>query len=133
VGQDLVKLRTSIINRISFLIPGLILVIIFVIYPIVGTIMLSFNINPIPGVDVVKGRPVGVENYYKVLTSYKFINPRGLQSLSFPMGAIIHNIIWIALHLPLTMLLGLLLATLLLHVKGDPSLGHLSSLEWLSR
>jgi len=80
--------------------------------------MLSFNINPIPGVDVVKGRPVGVENYYKVLTSYKFINPRGLQSLSFPMGAIIHNIIWIALHLPLTMLLGLLLATLLLHVKG---------------
>lgn len=118
MGQDLVKLRTSIINRISFLIPGLILVIIFVIYPIVGTIMLSFNINPIPGVDVVKGRPVGVENYYKVLTSYKFINPRGLQSLSFPMGAIIHNIIWIALHLPLTMLLGLLLATLLLHVKG---------------
>jgi len=80
--------------------------------------MLSFNINPIPGVDIVKKRPVGAENYYGVLTSYKFINPRGLQSLSFPMGAIIHNIIWIAMHLPLTMLLGLLLATLLLHVKG---------------
>ncbi len=94
------------------------MIIIFVIYPIVATILLSFNINPVPGVDVTGGKSIGIDNYYKVLTDYKFINTEGLKTLSFPMGAIIHNIIWIAIHLPLTVALGLLLAVLLQNVKG---------------
>ncbi len=112
------KARGSILSKFSFLIPSFILIIIFVIYPIVATIILSFNINPVPGIDITKGKPIGAENYYEVLLSFKFINRHGLETLSFPMGAIIHNIIWIALHLPLTIILGLLLATLFQHVKG---------------
>lgn len=112
------KIKGSTLNKFSFLIPSLILITIFVIYPIVATIILSFNINPVLGVDIVKNKPVGVENFYVIFSSYRFINYRGLQSFSFPMGAIIHNIIWIAIHLPLTILLGLLLATLLQYVKG---------------
>lgn len=112
------KFKGQVLSKISFLVPAFILIIIFVVYPIVATILLSFNINPVPGVDVTGGKPVGVDNYYKILTDYKFINTEGLKSFSFPMGAIIHNIIWIAIHLPLTVALGLLLAVLLQNVKG---------------
>jgi len=112
------KMGEPLLNKISFLIPGFILIVIFVVYPIVATIILSFNINPVPGIDVTGGKAPGLENYYKVLSSPKFINPHGLKTLSFPMGAIIHNIIWIAIHLPLTIILGLLIAVLLQNVKG---------------
>ncbi len=112
------KMGEPLLNKISFLIPGFILIVIFVVYPIVATIILSFNINPVPGIDVTGGKAPGLENYYKVLSSPKFINPYGLKTLSFPMGAIIHNIIWIAIHLPLTIILGLLIAVLLQNVKG---------------
>jgi multiple sugar transport system permease protein len=103
--------------RASFFIPALILILIFVVYPILATLILSFNINPVPGVNIVERKP-GFENYVKVLHDWRFINPSGIEKLTFPMGAIIHNIIWIAIHLPLTVLLGLLLAVYLPYVKG---------------
>ncbi len=104
-------------TRITFFIPAIILVIIFVIYPIFATIILSFNINPIPGINIVE-RPPSFENYVKVVTDKKFINPEGIETLSFPMGAIIHNIIWIIIHLPLTVIIGILFAVYLQYVKG---------------
>ncbi len=104
-------------TRITFFIPAIILVLIFVVYPIFATIILSFNINPIPGVNIVE-RPPGFENYVKVVTDEKFINPEGIETLSFPMGAIIHNIIWIIIHLPLTVIIGILFAVYLQYVKG---------------
>ncbi|RLG84800.1 MAG: sugar ABC transporter permease [Thermoprotei archaeon] len=106
------------VKAIPFLIPASILIITFVIYPIIATILLSFNINPIPGINIIGSRTVSVDNYLKVITNFKFINVHGLRSLSFPMGAIVHNMIWIALHLPIVIVLGLLLAILLQHVKG---------------
>ena len=108
----------SALSKFSFLLPGLILILIFVVYPIVATIILSFNINPIPGIDVTGGKAPGLENYYRVFSNPKFINPYGLRSMSFPMGAVIHNIIWIAIHLPLAVILGILIAVLLQNVKG---------------
>ena len=113
-----VKVKTPLTTKITFLLPASLLVLTFVVYPIIATIMLSFNINPIPNVNVVGDRKPGLENYVKVLTNFKFINIEGLKSFSFPMGAIIHNIIWIAIHLPLTLITGLLLAILLQNVKG---------------
>ena len=104
-------------TRITFFIPAIILVLIFVVYPIFATIILSFNINPIPGINIVE-RPPGFENYVKVVTDKKFINPEGIETLSFPMGAIIHNIIWIIIHLPLTVIIGILFAVYLQYVKG---------------
>ncbi len=104
-------------TRITFFIPAIILVLIFVVYPIFATIILSFNINPIPGINIVE-RPPGFENYVKVVTDKKFINPEGIETLSFPMGAIIHNVIWILIHLPLTVIIGILFAVYLQYVKG---------------
>ncbi len=104
-------------KRITFFIPALILILVFVVYPIIATILLSFNINPIPGVNIVE-RPPGLENYVKIVSDKRFINPEGIKTLSFPMGAIVHNIIWIAIHLPLTLIIGILFAVFLQYVKG---------------
>jgi len=104
-------------KRITFFIPALILILVFVVYPIIATIFLSFNVNPIPGVNIVERSP-GLENYVKVVFDKKFINPEGVKTPSFPMGAIVHNIIWIAIHLPLTIVIGILFAVFLQYVKG---------------
>ncbi|MCD6487741.1 MAG: sugar ABC transporter permease [Desulfurococcales archaeon] len=104
-------------KRISFFIPALILILVFVVYPIIATIILSFNINPIPGVNIVERSP-GFENYIKIATDKRFINPKGIETHSFPMGAIIHNVIWIAIHLPLTLIVGILFAVYLQYVRG---------------
>ncbi len=103
-------------KRITFFIPALILILIFVVYPIIGTILLSFNINSVPA-KVVSG-PIGLQNYAKVISDPWFFNPQGIESLSFPMGALVHNIIWISIHLPLTIIIGLLFAVFLQYVKG---------------
>ncbi len=113
-----VKVKTPLKTKVAFLLPAAFLILTFVVYPIVATIMLSFNINPIPNVNVIGNRKPGLDNYVKVLTNFKFINIEGLKTLSFPMGAIVHNIIWILIHLPLTLVTGLLLAILLQNVKG---------------
>jgi multiple sugar transport system permease protein len=95
-----------------FLIPAFLLLVIFVLYPIVDTVYVSFLSR--------SGNFVGLANYNFVL--FQKVNPLintadMLQGL-FPMGALIHNIIWIAIHLPLTLLLGLAFAVLLRDVKG---------------
>jgi len=108
----------DVLEKASFLIPALLLIFTFVIYPTIATILLSFNINLIPGVNLVEGS-TSLENYVKVLTSEEFINPTGLRTSSFPMGAIVHNVIWILIHLPATTILGLLLAVFLQNIKGS--------------
>ncbi|MCY0867829.1 MAG: sugar ABC transporter permease [Desulfurococcus sp.] len=111
-------MKTSTLSGFSFIIPALILISIFVVYPIIATIALSFNVSLGLGGGVVRDSQPGLENYYVVLASPSFINVHGIETLSFPMGAIVHNILWIAIHLPLTIMLGLLFAVLLQNVKG---------------
>jgi len=88
------------------------LLVIFVFYPIVDTIYMSFLSESTGN--------LGLENYNYVLFQkvYPLINiPNILQGI-FPMGALVHNLIWIGIHLPLTILLGLFLAVLLKDLKG---------------
>jgi multiple sugar transport system permease protein len=84
-----------------------------VFYPIVDTIYMSF-------LSKGTGAFVGLENYYYVLLQrlYPLINTPNIVKGVFPMGALVHNIIWILIHLPLTVLSGLFLAVLLRDVKG---------------
>lgn len=97
-----------------FLIPAFLLLTIFVLYPIVDTVYVSF-------LSKGRGNFVGLENYNYVL--FEKVNPlintanilRGI----FPMGALVQNIIWIGIHLPLTVFLGLGFAVLLRDVKGS--------------
>lgn len=92
-----------------FLLPALIMLAVFVIYPVGRTAYISFFDE--------NGTFVGLKNYSKVLTSREIIDLSGF-SRGFPLGALVHNIIWIAIHLPLTIILGLSLAVLLKGAKG---------------
>jgi multiple sugar transport system permease protein len=86
---------------------------VFMFYPIVATVYTSFLSDR-------TGNFVGLENYDFVMFQgvYPLINTPNLLQGMFPMGALIHNFIWIAIHLPLVVLSGLFLAVLLRDVKG---------------
>jgi multiple sugar transport system permease protein len=85
---------------------------IFMFYPIAATVYTSFFSRT--------GEFVGLANYDSVLFHgvYPLINVPNLLQLTFPMGALIHNLIWIAIHLPVVVLSGMFLAVLLRDVKG---------------
>ncbi|AIF69437.1 ABC transporter permease [Palaeococcus pacificus DY20341] len=106
------KPRMSL-TPIFFLLPALALMLPFVIYPIFKTIYFSF-LSP-------DGNFVGLKNYFQVLGSSDIVNLDRFPSSSPPWGALIHNFVWILIHLPITVFLGLLLALLLRReeVKGS--------------
>lgn len=60
---------------------------------------------------------VGLDNYATVLGDKDTINVDDFPKWP-PLGTLIHNAIWIAIHLPVTMFLGLFLALILREVKG---------------
>ncbi|BAA30136.1 carbohydrate ABC transporter permease [Pyrococcus horikoshii] len=95
-----------------FLLPALTLMVPFVIYPVFKTIYLSFFLGD---------KFVGLENYKNVLLSPDIVNLERFPTKSPPWGALIHNIVWIAIHLPTTIFLGLGFALLLRkkEVKGS--------------
>jgi len=100
------------ISRI-FLVPAFILLMIFMFYPIVATVYTSFFSDR-------TGNFVGLENYDSVLFQgvYPLINVPNLLKLTPPLGGLINNFIWIAIHLPVVVLSGMFLAVLLRDVKG---------------
>jgi multiple sugar transport system permease protein len=66
------------------------------------------------------GEFVGLNNYVNVLGRREVVNVERLaQGKGFPLGALIHNIIWILIHLPLSLFSGLLLAIILRDLKGS--------------
>lgn len=91
-----------------FILPALLLIAIFVLYPTFRTIFLSF---------IDETGKLSLNNYREVFSSRDIVNPRGFKQ-GFPFGALIHNLMWIGIHLPLTTFLGLILAVLLRKVKG---------------
>lgn len=104
-------MRNSLKNLIFFLSPALILIAVFLIYPVLDVIYLSFLDR--------KGGFVGLSNYVRTVFRSDVLDIRRLVRLTTPpYGALIHNLIWILIHLPLTVILGLLLATMLRSVKG---------------
>ena len=84
---------------------------IFVVFPILNTIYISFLSSD--------GKFVGLQNYAEVLESKKMFNLEGFPKAP-PLGAFIHNMIWILIHLPLSIFSGLILAVILKDVKGAP-------------
>lgn len=95
-----------------FLIPTVLLVSLFVIFPVVNTVYISFLGE--------NGEFVGLDNYAEVFSRKDFWNPQNLlEGNPPPYGALIHNGIWIIIHLPLSLFFGLFLAILLRDVKGS--------------
>lgn len=103
--------RTRTVIPFLFLIPTILLLSIFVLFPVLNTVYLSF-VNQ-------GGEFAGLENYENVFRDDRFWNPQNLLSGNPPpYGALIHNGVWVLVHLPLSALFGLLLAVLLREVKG---------------
>ncbi len=105
-------MRRKILTPLLFLLPALLLMVPFVIYPVFKTIYLSFFLED---------KFVGLENYRNVLLSPDIVNLDRFPTKSPPWGALIHNMVWIAIHLPATVFLGLGIALLLRksEVKGS--------------
>jgi len=99
----------SQVRFLSFFLPAAILLIVLVIYPIVATLTLSF-LAP-------DGSYAGLHNYESVIGSPDTFNPACLER-GPPCGTLLNNLIWIGIHLPLTVFMGLFLALLLQNVRG---------------
>lgn len=92
-----------------FLLPAVLMLLTFVVYPVIRTVVYSFLDQD--------GNFVGLKNYVQVILSREIIDTRGF-SRGFPLGALLHNLLWIGIHLPMTVGIGLLLAVLLRNVYG---------------
>jgi len=64
------------------------------------------------------GQFVGLQNFAHVLLSRDSLNLSRFPYRSPPWGSIPHNAVWILVHLPLTVMLGMILAVLLKEVRG---------------
>jgi multiple sugar transport system permease protein len=86
---------------------------IFMFYPIVATLYTSFLSDR-------TGNFVGLENYDFVMFNgvYPLANLPNLLQGALPLGRLINNLLWIAIHLPVVVLSGMFLAVLLRDVKG---------------
>ena len=96
-------------GRALFFVPALALLAVFVVYPVVNTVWLSFFTS--------EGEFALLENYAEVLSQPEMFDPRGF-ARGFPYGALVHNVMWIVIHLPLTASLGLVLAVILREIRG---------------
>ena len=100
--------KSKLSHFLIFMAPALVLIVTFVIYPSLRTIFTSF---------LDENGKFSLKNYVEVLKSRDTFDPEGF-SRGFPLGTLLHNLIWIAIHLPLTISLGLILAVILRKVKG---------------
>jgi len=105
-----------------FLVAPLVFLAVFTFYPLVASFVYSFY----------TGGGFGFDNYVKVLTDTNPLRALVLPTLSGtpPWGALVHNVVWIAIHVPVVAVLGLLLAFVLKYyvvgsnvVKGVVFLG----------
>ena len=109
------------LQTIFFLLPALLLLTVFLVFPVLESLALSFFSNG-GGTAF-----VGFDNYLKVFSDPAFVNPSALTQ-GPPFGALINNLLWIAIHLPLSLVLGLGLAVLM---GRDKRLGPWRTLVFL--
>ena len=100
---------------IAFLIPELILLVSLVLGPILGTVYMSFKTE----------EGLGLDNYRAVIEERspdKALVLLNDMPRSPPWGALVHNLVWTAIHLPVVVVLGLILAYLLREVYGSSAI-----------
>jgi len=107
MGRKKIAVRKNIPLFFS---PAIILILFFVVYPIFQTFYISFLSS--------SGEFVGLSNYSEILSRKSILDVEGFPKWP-PLGAVIHNAIWILIHLPLSMFSGLALAIILRDVKGS--------------
>src|SRR5690348_5805439 len=94
-----------------FLLPASLLLIVFLLYPTIYTILLSFN----RGRGGVFGEWVGLDNYVRLLSDPTFIN----LSKFPPSGALWNNILWIIFYVTAVIAIGLVIAVVAARVSYE--------------
>ncbi len=107
-----VRLRRGA-TRLAFFVPALFLLATFIVVPVAWSFYISF-FSDLPSQG---GEPIGFDNYAEVLGSRTTLNLEDFPDWP-PLGTLMHNAIWIVLHLPLSLFAGLWLAMVLREVKG---------------
>jgi alpha-glucoside transport system permease protein len=94
-----------------FLLPAAILLIVFLVYPALYTVLLSFN----RGRNGVFNEWVGLDNYARLITDPNFLN----LSTFPPSGALWNNVLWIVLYTSIVIFLGLIIAVVAARVPYE--------------
>lgn len=94
-----------------FLLPATLLLAVFVVYPSVYTILLSFA----RGRNGLLGEWVGFDNYTRVLTDPNFID----LSTFPPSGALWNNLMWVVFYTSIVIALGLVIAVVAARVRYE--------------
>src|SRR5438067_4396853 len=103
--------KPNYLAAILFLAPAGILLVVFLLYPSIYTVLLSFN----RGRNGVLEQWVGFDNYVRLFSDPDFIN---LSSFP-PSGALWNNILWIVFYTSVVIFLGLIIAVVADRVRYE--------------
>jgi len=98
-------------SAILFLLPAAILLVVFLLYPSLYTVALSFN----RGRNGVFDEWVGLDNYTRLFGDPDFIN----LSTFPPSGALWNNVLWIIFYTSIVIFLGLIIAVVAARVRYE--------------
>src|SRR5438094_1802303 len=96
---------------IFFLLPAAILLIVFLLYPAIYTLLISFN----RGRNGVFSEWVGLDNYARLFSDPDFINLTTFP----PSGALWNNVLWIVFYTSIVIFLGLIIAVVAARVRYE--------------
>jgi len=97
-------------STLVFVTPALVLVFFFLLLPVGQSLVMSLFSNDGKGVFV------GLKNFTNLFSDPSIFNLKNILRGHWPFGAIVNNLIWIVLHLPLSMGMGLACALILIDV-----------------
>ncbi|MFP3959911.1 MAG: carbohydrate ABC transporter permease [Spirochaetaceae bacterium] len=108
------KRQEELRSAAIFVLPAVAILAVFIVYPAIATLVLSLFDG--------EGGFVGLRNFITVLSHEHTLNLDRFPGKSPPWGSLIHNGIWIVVHLPVTLILGIILANVLYNIKGGPTI-----------
>jgi alpha-glucoside transport system permease protein len=98
-------------TTILFLAPAGLLLLVFLIYPAIYTVLLSFN----RGRNGIFNEWVGLDNYARLFADQDFLN----LSTFPPSGALWNNVLWLVLYVSIVIFFGLILAVVAARVRYE--------------
>src|SRR5438128_11958071 len=114
--QDLTAVRRArspegpnYVAALLFLLPAAVLLVVFLLYPALYTVLLSFN----RGRNGVFTEWVGLDNYVRLFSDPDFINFTTFP----PSGALWNNVLWIVFYTSIVIFLGLIIAVVAARVR----------------
>src|SRR5712691_7223191 len=99
------------VAALLFLLPAAVFLIVFLLYPAIYTVLLSFN----RGRNGVFSEWVGLDNYARLFSDPDFINITTFP----PSGALWNNVLWIVFYTSIVIFLGLIIAVVAARVRYE--------------